>query len=264
MNRDARSSAENILDAQALYKSYGAIPVLNGVSISVRAQETHVVIGPNGAGKTTLFKVLSGEVLADRGAITFQGRSVDRIDGYRRVLMGIGRTFQVARVFGEASVLDNMIVAVEERQQGTGLLALLSPWVRPRPAVVAEAMAVLEEMGLAAQRDEIAGVLAYGDRKGLELGMCLALRPTLLMLDEPMAGMSPADRTAAVGVIRRVARQSGISVLLTEHDMDVVFALADRITVLNYGEVIASGSPEEVRASPTVREVYLGHEAHHA
>jgi branched-chain amino acid transport system ATP-binding protein len=119
-------------------------------------------------------------------------------------------------------------------------------------------------MGLAPKRDEMAGVLAHGDRKRLELAMCLALEPILLMLDEPMAGMSPADRTAAVELIRRVAAERGISVLLTEHDMNVVFALAHRITVLNYGEIIASGSPDEVRGSATVREVYLGHEAHHA
>jgi branched-chain amino acid transport system ATP-binding protein len=253
-----------LLSATGLYKSYGSIPVLKAVTIEVRKGETHAVIGPNGAGKTTLFKVLSGEVLTDGGEVSFEGRRVERIDGYRRVRMGIGRTFQVARVFGEATVLDNMVIAVEARRRQKGLLSLLGARVRPYAAVESEAMDMLGNMGLASKHGEMAGVLAYGDRKRLELAMCLALEPTLLMLDEPMAGMSPADRTAAVALIRRVASERGISVLLTEHDMDVVFALAHRITVLNYGEIIASGSPDDVRASPTVREVYLGHEARHA
>jgi branched-chain amino acid transport system ATP-binding protein len=256
-----------ILNARGLYKAYGAIAVLKNVDIDVRAGETHVVIGPNGAGKTTLFKVLSGEVLPDQGRVEFDGGAVERLDGFRRVRLGIGRTFQVARVFGEDTALANMVVAIEarERQQGRRGFA---PWrVRPRRAVLDEALALLDQMGLAPQQGQLAGVLAYGDRKRLELAICLALRPRLLMLDEPMAGMSPSDRLAAVELIRTIVREHGLSVLLTEHDMDVVFALAQRITVLHYGEVIASGSPAEVRASPVVREVYLGHghdEAPHA
>lgn len=254
----------DVLSASGIYKSYGSIAVLKGVSINLKQGETHAVIGPNGAGKTTLFMVLSGQVLPDQGAIVFEGRRVEGIDGYRRVRMGVGRTFQVARVFGEGTVLDNMIVAVEARHRQQGLLSMFDLRIGPSADVVNESLDVLRQMGLETLRDRTAGVLAYGDRKRLELAMCLSLQPKLLMLDEPMAGMSPADRGAAVETIRRVAQDHGISVLLTEHDMEVVFALANRITVLNYGEVIASGTPEEVRASPKVREVYLGHEAQHA
>jgi branched-chain amino acid transport system ATP-binding protein len=226
--------------------------------------ETHAVIGPNGAGKTTLFKVLSGEVPADQGTIEIDGKRVEHLDGFKRVRMGVGRTFQVARVFNEGTVLANMIVAVEARKRQSGEIGWLNLRINPSVHTINEAITQLTSMNLQRVTTAIAGSLAYGDRKRLELSMSLALRPELLMLDEPMAGMSPADRLAAVETIRDVVRKHSISVLLTEHDMDVVFALADRVTVLNYGEVIASGSPEEVRASPRVRDVYLGHEAQHA
>jgi branched-chain amino acid transport system ATP-binding protein len=254
----------DVLSATGLYKSYGSIAVLKDVSIRMKKGETHAVIGPNGAGKTTLFMTLSGEILPDAGSIVINGRHVESLDGYQRVRLGVGRTFQVARVFGEETVLANMIVAVEARRRQAGLLPLWSLRIRPCAEVVEEALDALRQMGLDGKRDQTAGVLAYGDRKRLELAMSLVLQPQLLMLDEPMAGMSASDRMAAVETIRSVARQSGISVLLTEHDMGVVFTLADHITVLNYGEIIASGPPAEVRASAKVREVYLGHEGHHA
>lgn len=257
-------SADCVMAAAGITKSYGKIAVLKSVDIALRRGETHAVIGPNGAGKTTLFKVLSGEVFAEAGSVLFESRRVDGLDGWRRVRSGIGRTFQVARVFGEQTVLANMIVAIEARRRRSLLGSILDLRLKPETAVTQEALAELERMGLAGHRDRAAGVLAYGDRKRLELAMCLSLRPSLLMLDEPMAGMSPVDRTAAVDLIRQVTREREISVLLTEHDMDVVFALAQRITVLNYGEVIASGAPDEVRATPRVRDVYLGHGVQHA
>lgn len=257
-------SSNEILRARGLYKSYGSIAVLKDVSLDMRQGQTHAVIGPNGAGKTTLFKTLSGELLPERGTIELAGQSVTHVDGYRRVRMGVGRTFQVARVFGEDTVLHNMVVAVEARQRQSGRLAQLSWRIAPTAGVLDEARSMLAHMGLLNQQQQQAGVLAYGDRKRLELAMALALQPRLLMLDEPMAGMSPADRLAATQTIRQVVRERGISVLLTEHDMEVVFSLADHITVLNYGEIIASGTPQEVRASPRVREVYLGHEEAHA
>lgn len=254
----------DMLSAIGLYKSYGSIAVLRDVSIRMKKGETHAVIGPNGAGKTTLFMTLSGQVLPDAGSIAINGRQVESLDGFERVRLGVGRTFQVARVFGEETVLANMIIAVEARRRQAGLLSLWSLRIRPCAEVLEEALDALRQMGLDGKRDQIAGVLAYGDRKRLELAMSLVLRPQLLMLDEPMAGMSASDRMAAVETIRSVARHSGISVLLTEHDMDVVFSLADYITVLNYGEIIANGTPAEVRASAKVREVYLGQEGHDA
>lgn len=254
----------HILDARGLYKAYGSIPVLKDVTLRMQQGETHVVIGPNGAGKTTLFKTLSGELLPDAGEISIAGKRVEGIDGYQRVRLGVGRTFQVARVFGEDTVLENMVVAVEASRRHQGAGGGFSWRIAPAADVYDEALNALEKMGLASQRDHVSGVLAYGDRKRLELAMSLALRPKLLMLDEPMAGMSPPDRAAAVKTIKSVVRERGISILLTEHDMDVVFSLADRITVLNYGEIIASGTPEDVRSSPEVREIYLGHEVQSA
>ena len=253
-----------ILKAVELTKAYGHIAVLKAVSLTMKRGETHAVIGPNGAGKTTLFKILSGEVPADQGTIDFNGQRVEHLDGYKRVRMGIGRTFQVARVLNEITVLENMLIAVEARRRQSGEVSRWSFRLHPSTATLDEAAAQLASMNLQKVAKSIAGSLAYGDRKRLELSMSLALGPELLMLDEPMAGMSPSDRLAAVQTIRDVARKQAMSVLLTEHDMDVVFALADRVTVLNYGEVIASGTPEEVRANQRVRDVYLGHEDQHA
>jgi len=254
----------NILDAHGLYKSYGNIAVLKAVDISVGRGEIHAVIGPNGAGKTTLFKLLSGEIFPDRGQICFEGEYVQRLDGFQRVRRGMGRTFQVARVFVESRVMENMVLAVETRRR-TQEKRKPAPWqVRPDADTLREATDLLEQAGLAAHAHVSAGVLAYGDRKRLELLMCLALHPTLLLLDEPMAGMSPADRNATVKLIHTIVREHRTSVLLTEHDMDVVFALATRMTVLHHGEILIGATPDEVRASPLVRQVYLGHGVEHA
>lgn len=247
------------MQAKGVFKNYGAIKVLKDVSLDVMPGTTHAVIGPNGAGKTTLFKVLSGEVFANEGTVKFEGRDVSSVPGYARVRSGIGRTFQVARVFGEECVMDNMALAIENRmaRQSGNLLDSLK--VARSSAVMDECMEILGQVGLASRTHEQAGVLAYGERKRLELAMTLALKPRMILLDEPMAGMSPGDRVAAVELLSRISKEMSMSILLTEHDMSVVFALADHVTVLNYGEVIASGSPEEVKASPLVREVYLGH-----
>lgn len=247
------------LQARGVFKNYGDIKVLKNVSLDVMPGTTHAVIGPNGAGKTTLFKVLSGEVFASEGSVAFEARDVSQVPGYARVRSGIGRTFQVARVFGEESVMDNMALALESREasKGGNLFGFLK--VARSSAVLDECREILGQVGLAGRTREQAGVLAYGERKRLELAMTLALKPRMLLLDEPMAGMSPGDRVAAVELLSRISKELSMSILLTEHDMSVVFALADHVTVLNYGEVISSGSPEEVKASPLVREVYLGH-----
>ena len=248
-----------ILQARGVFKNYGEIRVLHDVALEVAPGATHAVIGPNGAGKTTLFKVLSGEVFATAGSVSFEGRDVSRVPGHARVRTGMGRTFQVARVFGENTVLDNMAVAIESREAARTANPLRSLAVSRSSQLLDECRAILAQVGLGARLHERAGVLAYGERKRLELAMTLALKPRMLLLDEPMAGMSPGDRVAAVELLRKISRELSMSILLTEHDMSVVFALADRVTVLNYGKVIASGSPEDVKASPLVREVYLGH-----
>jgi len=250
---------EPILQARGVFKDYGTIRVLQDVELDVAPGTTHAVIGPNGAGKTTLFKVLSGELFASAGSVRFEGRDVSRIPGHARVREGMGRTFQVARVFGEDTVLDNMAVAIESRDAARGFDPRRLLRVSRPVAMREECVHFLEQVGLGQRLHERAGVLAYGERKRLELAMTLALKPRMLLLDEPMAGMSPGDRVAAVELLARISRELSMSILLTEHDMSVVFALADRLTVLNYGKVIASGSPDEVKASPLVREIYLGH-----
>lgn len=255
----AAAVAGPALQARAIYKNYGEIKVLKNVSLDVVAGTTHAVIGPNGAGKTTLFKVLSGEVFANEGAVHLEGRDVSRVPGHARVREGIGRTFQVARVFAEDDVLANMAIAIESRNASRDRSLWRSFKVPLDSGVHDEAVEILATVGLSHRVREQAGVLAYGERKRLELAMTLALKPRMLLLDEPMAGMSPGDRQAAVELLKRIARELKMSILLTEHDMNVVFALADHVTVLNYGEVIATGTPDEVKASPLVREVYLGH-----
>jgi len=253
------SSVAHILQAQRIFKNYGDIRVLHDVDLEVAPGTTHAVIGPNGAGKTTLFKVLSGELFASAGTVRFEGRDVSRVPGHARVRGGMGRTFQVARVFGENTVLDNMTVAIESRETVKTLNPLRFLAISRSSALLDECRSILGQLGLGARMHERAGVLAYGERKRLELAMTLALKPRMLLLDEPMAGMSPGDRVAAVELLARISKELSMSILLTEHDMSVVFALADQVTVLNYGRVIACGSPEEVKASPLVREVYLGH-----
>mgnify|MGYP001197183495 CR=1 FL=1 len=214
-----------LLEARGITKGYGRIPVLQDVDLTIGERESHVVMGPNGAGKSTLFKTLSGEIFPSAGTVRFDGADVSRVPAWRRTRLGFGRTFQVARVFPQMSVRENMLVAVEAAGAAGGRWSLSTP--RPTEARLDE---LLADVGLAGQRGALAGALAYGDRKRLELGMT------------------------------RVTRERGIALLLTEHDMDVVFGLATRLTVLHYGRVIASGDPQAVRSDPKVREVYLGHE----
>lgn len=250
---------EPVLQGTAIKKSYGRISVLRGIDVTIEPGEAHVIIGPNGAGKTTLFKVLSGEVFPNAGTVAFEGRDVTTLAGWQRTRLGIGRTFQTARVFKDLSTLENIIVAIEanQRKQSSrfGLLRLA-----PKPSVRREAETLLGEFQLESVADWSASALSHGDKKSLELAMVIAARPRLLMLDEPTAGMAPADRQRSVQMISKLLKTQGLSLLLTEHDMEVVFGLANRITVLNYGEMIATGSPEDVRNNPRVREVYLGHD----
>jgi len=252
----------DLLTAQGLFKSYGRIDVLRDVGLTIAPQEGHVVIGPNGAGKTTLFKVLTGEVLPNAGRITFRGEDITRQPAHARVHRGLGRTFQVARVFAKLTVRDNLQLACEARHRRGHALAGLN---RDRLAAIdAQLQTLLRETGLDRHAEAVAGALAYGDRKRLELAMVLALEPAILFLDEPTAGMSAAERQATVQLLQQVRRQRKLALLLTEHDMDVVFGLADRISVLHHGELIATGTPDAIRNDARVREVYLGDEALHA
>lgn len=251
-----------LLEATALDKSYGRIRVLRDVTLTIGAGESHVVIGPNGAGKTTLFKVLTGELYADAGAVRFDGRDVTRLPAHRRVHLGFGRTFQVAKVFPKLSVQDNLLIALEARVRRANPLGRVS---KTQADAFPEAIeALLGDTGFGPQREAVAGTLAYGDRKRLEMAMVLALEPAVMFLDEPTAGMSAAERQATVQLLQSVKRKRGLSMLMTEHDMAVVFGLADRISVLHYGQLIATGTPQEIRENERVKEVYLGDGDAHA
>ncbi len=253
-----------LLQAEGLRVGYGTIEVLKGVSLSVDAGATLAIIGPNGAGKTTLFKALTGEVLCRSGQISFLGRDVTTARAHERTVLGMGRTFQTSRIFPEFTVTENVVAAIEARERSAGTAQ--GPWWRWRidSAVTDEAAQTLGRLGLTALAGEEAAALSHGDKKRLELAVTLALRPRILMLDEPTAGMAPSDRGRIVELIRQLRAESNLSLLITEHDMDVIFNLADAVLVMNYGEVIAHGSVEAVRRDPVVREVYLGQEMHGA
>ena len=248
-----------LMEAKGIHKSYGRVRVLEDVDFDLEEGEAHVVIGPNGAGKTTLFRCLSGESRINGGTITLGGRDITALDGWQRVKLGIGRSFQVARIFPDMSAFENLIVAIETRERVDKGLKSTFGLVAPRREVREEAERLVVELGLEGRLDEPASTLSHGNKKRLELAMSLALKPKLLMLDEPTAGMSPSDRAEAVRLISQVRERYRLTLLLTEHDMEVVFGLATRLTVLHHGAIIASGEPHAVRAEPRVREVYLGH-----
>ncbi len=249
-----------LLRVDGVRKRYGALEVLHGVSLSVNVGEVFAIIGPNGAGKTTMFKVMTGEVPCNGGSIHFGGEDVTALPAYQRVQRGFGRTFQVARVFRDFTVLDNLVVAIEARRRHSGEAPRRGLRWRPADEVRAEAHALLADVKLGDLAEQDARFLSHGDKKRLEFAIALAGRPSILMLDEPTAGMSPSDRADIARLVSRIQREREITVVMTEHDMDVVFGLAHRIMVMNYGEVVSTGTVDEVRADPRVREVYLGKE----
>jgi len=244
-----------MLEITSLTKTFGALRATDGVTLKVEEGETHAIIGPNGAGKTTLIGQLAGDLRPDAGTIRFAGADISRLGPARRAALGIARSFQITSVFREFTALDNVALAVQAHaghsfrfwRAAAGDQRLREP-----------ARAVLEEVGLGPRADLPAAALSHGERRALELAMALASRPRLLLLDEPMAGMGPADSAAMVQLLARL--KGRLSIVLVEHDMDVVFALADRIAVMVYGRIIATGAPAEIRADPEVRRAYLGEE----
>lgn len=242
------------LEAEGLHKSFGGVQAVADVSLRVAAGELLAMIGPNGAGKSTCFNMLNGQLRPDRGRVRLRGRDVTGLAPRRVWRLGVGRTFQITATFASMSVLENVQVALLSHRRG-----LWNPWRDLRRHDPAPALALLARVGMADQASRPCGVLAYGDLKRVELAVALANDPALLLMDEPTAGMAPAERVALMELTARLAREGGIAVLFTEHDMDVVFRHADRILVLDRGRVLAEGPPESVRADPRVREVYLGH-----
>src|SRR5437870_4854464 len=211
------------------------------------------LIGPNGAGKTTCFNMLNGQIVPDRGAVTFAGRRIDGLAPRQICRLGVGRTFQITATFASMTVRENVQLALIAHHR-----RLRSMFVRSRDLYVDEASALLTRVGMEEQAQRGCGVLAYGDVKRVELAIALANAPRLLLMDEPTAGMAPRERVQMMENVARAADARGAAVLFTEHDMDVVFAHADRIVVLDRGRVIATGTPAQVRDDAHVREVYLG------
>ena len=247
------SDTRKVLRVANLSKAYGGVQAVSSVSFDVNAGEMLALIGPNGAGKTTCFNMLNGQIEPDSGSIEFEGRSLAGMKPRHIWRLGVGRTFQITATFSSMTVRENVQMALLSHQNRLASLAALATRTN-----VKEADALLARVGMAEQADRSCAVLAYGDLKRVELAIALANQPRLLLMDEPTAGMAPRERSALMQLAEGLARDSGIAVLFTEHDMDVVFAHAHRIIVLAGGELIAEGRPDEVRAHPKVREVYLG------
>jgi branched-chain amino acid transport system ATP-binding protein len=242
-----------LLAVEHAAKRFGGVAAVAGVSLAVSPGELFAVIGPNGAGKSTLFNLIGGQVAADSGRILIAGRDVTRLSVAARARLGMGRTFQIAETFRSFTAQQAVEAAL--------LAARGSPFRLFAPAFgphAEAARALLEEVGMQAAAGMPVAGLAYGDVKRVELALALAAAPRLLLMDEPTAGMAPAERAALMRLVAGIARARGVGVLFTEHDMDTVFGFADRILVMVRGAVIAAGAPEAVRAEPAVREAYLG------
>uniref|UniRef100_Q478F9 Amino acid/amide ABC transporter ATP-binding protein 1, HAAT family n=1 Tax=Dechloromonas aromatica (strain RCB) TaxID=159087 RepID=Q478F9_DECAR len=246
---------EALLDVRNLSRRFAAVDALQGVYFSVEAGEVHALIGPNGAGKTTFIHHVSGALQPDSGSVHFAGRDVTRLSMHQRVAVGMARSYQITNVFLGQSALDNVALAVQGRQDAGSSFRFWRP-ARSETAMFDEARSYLEQTGLAQRIDTIAGNLAHGEQRALELAMALATKPQMLLLDEPMAGTGPEESARMVELIEHLARH--VTILLVEHDMAAVFRLADRISVLVNGRLICTGTPDEVRADPEVRRAYLG------
>ena len=243
----------NLLSVQGLSKSFGGVRAVDNVSFEVAAGELLALIGPNGAGKSTCFNMLNGQLAADAGAISFEGKAINGLKPREVWRRGVGRTFQITATFSSMTVRENVQVALLSHHRKLG------GWFkRAREQLVAGADSLLERVGMLAQAQRPASILAYGDLKRLELAVALANRPRLLLMDEPTAGMAPKERIELMALAAEIVKSDNIGVLFTEHDMDVVFAHATRMIVLNRGELIASGAPQVVRADPEVQRIYLG------
>ncbi len=236
-----------------LVKHFGGLLATDHLSLHAEPGEIHAIIGPNGAGKTTLIHQLSGELMPDAGRILFDGHDITREPTHRRALAGLGRSYQITSVFAEFTALENVVLAV---QAHAGHSFRFWRQALSQPRLVEPALAALAQVGLATNANAAVATMAHGERRQLEIAMALAGRPKLLLLDEPMAGMSPHESAAIVALLATLKGKH--TIVLVEHDMDAVFALADRITVLVYGRPIATGTASEIQANPEVRTAYLG------
>jgi branched-chain amino acid transport system ATP-binding protein len=244
---------DTLLQIDRLTKRFGGVVAADAITLDIPAGEVHAVIGPNGAGKTTLVGLISGEIAAQGGSIRFDGGDITRLPVYQRSQLGLARSFQITTLFRDFTALDNVALAVQAHRGHS-----FHFWrdARHEDDLRKPAFVALDRVGLADRAGERVARLSHGEHRQLEIAMALATRPRLLLLDEPMAGMGPDESARMVGMLRNL--KGGMTILLIEHDMDAVFALADRLTVLVYGRIIASGDPATVRADAGVRQAYLG------
>jgi len=247
--------SEILLKATALEKRYGGLKAVASVSIDVHRDEVHAVIGPNGAGKSTLINLLSGDVSVSGGAVMLGDRDITALPPNRRAMAGVGRSYQKTTIFQTSTVFENVRLAAQAH--GGQALRMLGHVMRDSN-VNARAQAAIAEVGLTHRAQTVAKLMSHGEQRQLEIAMVLATEPKVILLDEPLAGMGHAEASRMIALIRRL--KDGRAVLLVEHDMDAVFALADRLTVMADGQVIASGDPDHVRRHPAVRTAYLGHD----
>jgi len=244
-----------ILEVRGLAKSFGALRASDGIDLDVREGETHAIIGPNGAGKTTLIGQLAGGILPDEGTVRFAGEDITALPAHARARRGLARSFQITSIYPEFSALRNVMLAVQARAGHS--FRFWKP-AGGDEALRVPALAVLDEVGLGSRGEIQAASLAHGEQRALEIAMALATRPRLLLLDEPVAGMGAEETQRMIAFLSTL--KGGKTVILVEHDMDAVFSLADRVSVLVYGRIIATGTPPEIRANPEVRRAYLGEE----
>ena len=244
-----------MLELRSLGKRFGGVLATDAVTLTVAGGEVHALIGPNGAGKTTLIGQISGTLRPDSGEVVFEGRRITHLPPHERVHAGLARSYQITSIFKASSVLENLALAVQARSGSS-----FSFWrpVRAESHLFDQARAIAAEIGLEGRAAAPAGSLAHGEQRALEVGLALATQPRLVLLDEPMAGMGPEESQRMIGLIGRV--RARVTVLLVEHDMDAVFRLADRISVLVNGRVVATGEPGAIRANEEVRKAYLGDE----
>ena len=247
------SAARPLLRVRGLTRRFGGVTAADGIDLDVFEHEAHAVIGPNGAGKTTFIAQVAGAALPDAGTVEFAGEPITRLPVHRRARLGLARSFQITSIFATLTVLENTVLAV---QAAAGHAFRMWGDVLRDRGLRGAALEHLGRTGLRTRAGDPAGDLSHGEHRQLEIAMALATRPRLLLLDEPMAGMGPEESARMVSILRGLRRER--TLLLVEHDMDAVFAVADRITVLVGGRVVASGRPEEVRTDPEVRRAYLG------
>ncbi len=249
-----------ILEVTNVNKRFGGLQALGDVNLSVAENSVHAIIGPNGAGKSTLLNVLIGKLIPDTGSVMFDGQSVLGRKPYEICQMGISRVFQTPEIFGDLTVLENMMIPIFAKRDGAFQMNAIGNTSSEKD-VIAQAEAMLESLNMADQRYDHSASMSRGNKRRLEIGMCLSQNPRLLLLDEPTAGMARADTNNTIDLLKQISDERDITIAIIEHDMHVVFSLAQRITVLAQGSPLVEDTPDNIKGHPKVREAYLGESA---